>query len=272
MPLHYHSLHPEQTQTIVFLHAAGVAGWMWQPVVDLLPDFHCLLPDLPAQGRSAKVGPFSMQLATDDVIALIRERAYGGKAIVVGLSEGAQAAVQMLATAPQVIERALISSALLLPLPGMRWMGSPGLLRWMYRISVPPFRNNAWWMRLNMKYAAAVPDEYFPHYREEFQRMTESRFVDLMLANQRFRLPENLGDVPTPTLAVAGVREYKAMKESARLLADALPNGRAVLVDLGRDSSLGVEHNWAMNAPALFAGTLRKFIQGEALPGVVRAR
>ena len=35
------------TPTIVFLHGGGGAGWMWQPQIDQLSDFHCLVPDLP---------------------------------------------------------------------------------------------------------------------------------------------------------------------------------------------------------------------------------
>jgi hypothetical protein len=65
--------------------------------------------------------------------------------------------------------------------------------------------------------------------------MSESQFVNLMLANQRFRLP----------------------------------NARAMQLDLGKGSSLQKQHNWAMTAPALFAQTVRAFIEGTALPNVL---
>lgn len=38
-------------ETIVFLHGGNVAGWMWQPQVELLPDRHLLTPDLPGYGE-----------------------------------------------------------------------------------------------------------------------------------------------------------------------------------------------------------------------------
>lgn len=138
--LYVRSSGPAGAPVIVFLHGGGSSSWMWQPVIDLLPQYHCLAPDLPEHGQSRAVGPFSMELAADKVTDIIR--ANGGRAVVVGLSEGAQVLVQLLASAPELVERAFISSALLRPLPGMGWFSSPGLIRWMYRLSVTPFQNN----------------------------------------------------------------------------------------------------------------------------------
>jgi len=265
--LKYHSSGSETAQTILFLHGGGVARWMWDPVVARLQDFHCLAPDLPEHGDSMEIRPFTMQLAAKQAIELVREAAHGGKAVIVGLSEGAQVVVQMLATSPEVFERALVSSALLLPMPSYyRWFYSPGLLAWAFRLSIPPFRKNEWWMRLNMKYSAAIPEAYFPRYRANFQIMNESQFVDIIMENQKFRLPGNLGTVAVPTLVVAGQHEYPVVKESARQLAKSLPNAQAVIIDLGKGASMAKEHNWAMNAPDLFAQTVRCFIEGRELP------
>jgi pimeloyl-ACP methyl ester carboxylesterase len=210
-----------------------------------------------------------MELAASQAAELVGERAHGSQAVVVGLSEGAQVVVQMLATAPEVIDKAIVSSALLLPIPATRLLSAPWVLAWMFRLSIPPFRKNEWWIRLNMRYSAAIPEEFFPQYKANFQSMNESQFVHLMLANQRFHLPENLDKAASPTLVIAGKREYTAMKESARQLAAALPNAKAMLLDLGSGASMAKEHNWAMNAPGLFAQTVRNFIEGRALPEVL---
>ncbi|RPI26882.1 MAG: alpha/beta hydrolase [Chloroflexota bacterium] len=267
--LKYQSSGSDVAKTILFLHGGGVAGWMWDPVVARMQDFHCLVPDMPEHGCSMDTRPFTMELAANQAAELVRERAHGGKAVIVGLSEGAQVTVQMLATAPELIERAVVSSALLLPMRGYGWLYSPRLLAWMFRLSVPPFRKNEWWMRLNMTYSAAIPEAYYPQYRTNFQVMNESQFVNLILANQQFRLPGNLGKVTIPTLAIAGKREYEVMKESARQLAASMSNAQAKLLDLGEGASMRTEHNWAMNAPDLFAQTIRNFITGSELPGVL---
>jgi len=264
--LEFQSTGDKTAPTILFLHGGGVAGWMWDPVVARMQDFHCLVPDLPEHGNSMAVKPFTMELAANQVIDLIPEQAPTGKAVVVGLSEGAQVVVQMLAMAPEIMEKALVSSALLLPMPGSRFLYSPALLAWMFRLSIPPFRHNEWWMRLNMQRAAAIPDEFFPQYKANFQIINESQFVNLMVANQQFRLPANLGKVSVPTLVIAGKHEYAIMHASVRLLARTLPNAYARLVDLGKGANMAKEHNWAMNAPDLFAQTLRNFIRGSELP------
>src|SRR5665648_601732 len=178
---------PENAPTIVFLHGGGAGGWMWQPVIKYLPEYHCLAPDQPEHGKNRHIAPFSIELAADKVAELIRRQAHGGRACLVGLSEGAQITVQLLASAPQLIEKAVVSSALLQPIPGLGWFTKPALLAWSYRFSVPPFKNNDWWIRLNMKYAAGVPVEFYPSFKNDFKEITESEFVNLMVANQRYR-------------------------------------------------------------------------------------
>lgn len=268
--LHFQAYGPDDAASIVFLHGGGVSGFMWQPVIDLLPEYHCLAPDLPEHGGSQDVGPFSMQLAAEQVAELIREQAHGGKCHLVGLSEGGQVAVQLLAVTPGLVERAMVSSALLLPLTGLRWVMSPGVLAWTYRLSVAPFKRSDWWIRINMKYSASVPEQLFPQFKQSFITMSESAFVNLMLANQRFRLPAGLEEADVPTLIVVGHKEYTAMHRSARELAQALPQAKAVELNLGRSASLAREHNWALTVPELFAETVRAWIEDQPLPPELR--
>ena len=267
--LFFKSFHDEAKSTLVFLHGGGVAGWMWQPVVDRLTEFHCLVPDLPEHGGSMQVKPFSMRLAAEKTAAVIREQAHGGKAVVIGLSEGAQIAVQMLATCPEVMEKAMVSSALLLPMPGAKMYSSPGLISALFKMSVPPFRNNDWWIKLNMKHAAGIPDEFYPQFKANFQEMPESQFVNLMVANQTFRTPAGIENAKVPALIVCGSHEYKAMKDSARALGASLSSSQVYQIDLGQGSSLASEHNWAMTAPQAFADTVRNWLDGQPLPEVL---
>jgi hypothetical protein len=65
---------------------------------------------------------------------------------------------------------------------------------------------------------------------------------------------------------VTGSKEYSQMKESARDLLKVLPNAKGILVDLGGNSSLAQEHNWALTAPELFTQTIAAFIEGRELP------
>ncbi len=74
-PLAFKEFHTEKPISILFLHGGGVAGWMWQPVVNLLSEFHCIVADLPEHGESAAVGPFSMVLAAEKCAELIQHPA-----------------------------------------------------------------------------------------------------------------------------------------------------------------------------------------------------
>lgn len=266
MPLHVAEHGREDAPTIVLLHGGGGAGWMWRPQVEALSsEYRLIVPDLPEQGESTDAGPFSMKSAAAQVAALIRERVPAGLAHVVGLSEGAQVALQLLADAPEVVDHAVLSSALVRPLPG-GGLNSEGVLRWSYRTSIAPFRSNAWWIRLNMRHAAGVPHAYYEDFARSFATLTEDGFVHLMAANQAFRLPEGLAAASAPTLVVAGQHEYRAMKASVADIVAALPNARAAEVRYSPKRPLAEEHNWNMVEPELFTSMVRAWIRDEPLP------
>ena len=265
--LYFEEAGGEQAPSIVFLHGGGIAGWMWRHQVEFFKDrYHCLVPDLPEQGQSAAVGPFSVESAADLIAELILSRAHGGKAHVVGLSEGAQIVVSLLSRHPEVIDHAVSSSAILRPMPMQKILYSHNLFVMSYRWFVAPFKNNDWWIRLNMHSAAGVGDEFYTEFKRSFQETTQSGFVNLMDSSLNFRLPEHLEKANVPVLVVAGKLEYSQMIQSARDLLAVLPHAQGVLVSLGQGSSLAKEHNWAMTAPALFNATVKAWIEDQPLP------
>ena len=160
-PLHFSTHGDSDAPAIALLHGGGVGGWMWKPVIAHLSGFRILVPDLPEQSHSENVGPFSMQLAAQKVAELIRANTPNGRAHVAGLSAGAQTLVRLLADFPDTVERAFVSSAIMLPIPGLGWMSSPTVFAATYQSSIGPFENWDWWMRINMKYSAGLGDEFF---------------------------------------------------------------------------------------------------------------
>ncbi|HVO41263.1 MAG TPA: alpha/beta hydrolase [Aggregatilineales bacterium] len=255
--------------TIVFLHGGGGAGWMWQPQIERFQDYHCLVPDLPEHGRSMEVKLGSAADAAVHIADLIRERTREGRAHVVGLSLGAQVLTALLASAPEVVDHAVINSALVRPLPGA-WMYTPALLAWTFRLTVAPLKWSDGWTRINMNYAAGVPEKYFPQFRQDFRAATATSFGDVMAANQNFRLPQGLDRVTARVLVLVGNRELAAMKESARDLAAAIPHARGGLVVHEAKFSTAQEHNWNLNAPELFTATVRAWIEDKPLPSAVK--
>ena len=248
---------PAEAPTVILLHGGGAAGWTWRPAVERLPEFHCLVPDLPDHGGSIPAaGPFSMSAAVDVVVDLIRLRAHGGRAHIAGLSLGAQLIVALLARAPEIVDRALVSGALVHPLPGSRWLR--GLLDLTARAYMP-FRNIDGLVRANA-WSYGIPSAHLDAFRQDTRLLTADSFRRIMAANLLFRVPENLSAVSTPTLVLVGEREYGMMRRSARDLAAALPHGRAAIVQ-------NAPHNWPLQEPDLFAQTLRAWIHSSPLPG-----
>ncbi len=265
MALYVYEQGPEDTPSIVFLHGGGGGNWMWQPQFEALPEFHILAPDLPEHGRSAQFKPFSIHDSVDCVAELIRNRAHQDKAHLVGLSEGAQVTLALLALHPDLVDHAIVSSALVRPIPGASLM-SPALIASSVKWFVEPFKNVDWWIRINMKYSAGVPEKYFPQFKNDFQNLTGESFAHVMVENQRFRLPDGLERVNVPTLVVAGKGEYSVMRHSVRDIATAMPNAKGFLVDHPKKLSLAEEHNWNLTAPDMFTQMVRAWITGQTLP------
>ncbi len=253
------------TQTIVWLPGGGVGGWMWAPQLKHFTDYHCLVLDLPGSGKAVNESVVSIEHCAAQVADVIRSRAHSGKAHVVGLSLGAQTTVALLALAPELVDHAVITGTLVRPIPGGSLM-KPGLIRFLYRYTAAPFQKLDWWARLNMKYSAGMPDSYFPQFRDEFRAMTEDSFLEVLLANQAFRLPAGLDRVTSPVLVLAGQKERRVVRESARDLVAALPHAQGYVVSQPSGYSVAQSHNWSLNLPELFNATVRAWITDTPLP------
>lgn len=267
MSLYLEEYGRENKETILLLHGGGAGAWMWKKVIPLLSDFHCLVPDLPEHDHNADVKPFTFSKTSELMMEIISEKAHGGRPHLVGLSLGAQLGVQMLSDYPEIIRSAFLSSPMLKPVFGSN-LGflNENVLRWSHRIFMKPLKNWDWWIQLNMKYSAGIPQEFFPDFKRVFQTMDENAFTRIMTAGMVFRLPPGLEQVTTRTLVTVGSREYRTMKESAKLLAAALPNARAYIVSTERQHNLAESHNWALSTPDLFATCLKAWIAGSQLP------
>ena len=92
MDLFFKEYGADHEQTIVLLHGGGGAGWMWQPQIERLTDYHLLVPDLPEHGQSRAIQPFTFPDAAAQVAELIEAKAHGGtrtcRRIVAGRANG----------------------------------------------------------------------------------------------------------------------------------------------------------------------------------------
>ncbi|MHB1293891.1 MAG: alpha/beta fold hydrolase [Anaerolineae bacterium] len=248
MSLHVHTSGDPAAPAILWLHGAGLSGRMWQPQFERLPDYHCLAPDLPEHGRSAGEGPLTLEDAVRRMAHLIAERAAGGRAHVVGLSFGGVVAQALMVAAPERVDHAVLSgtatrlSRLLLAVqalnePILRLLSPEALAR-----------------LLAIQFG--IPPSYRQMLRGEMAAFTPAAFGRVNATYGQIETPRTPG---IPTLVLVGQKETWAARRMARTLARTIPGAVGALVP-------GVGHAWNLQAPDLFAATVRAWVEDASLP------
>jgi pimeloyl-ACP methyl ester carboxylesterase len=198
-----------------------------------------------------------MRFAAKEVKNLIQERS-GGNAHIVGISLGAQVAVQILATTPEIVQSAFLSGCSLRPIPGLGNRILLTLIFGLYR----PFQNIPWMVRANAR-QFGVPKTFEASFVDDTRSLSPTMLARVVSASQTFRLPTGIKGVNTPTLITVGEKELGTIKRSARDLVANLPNARAYEVG-------GQNHAWTISNPRLCASVIRAFINGTSIPNGVR--
>ncbi len=85
---------------------------MWDKQIQHFSKFHCIVPELIDDDMH-----FSIEECARKLLKIIEEKAQGKHVTVVGFSLGAQIIVKMLSLNAQLIDNAIINSALVIPSP-----------------------------------------------------------------------------------------------------------------------------------------------------------
>ena len=241
---------PVGAPTVVFLHGGEHSGRSWQPVVDRMPQYRCLVPDLPQHGQSPRGGRFEIRAAAAAVAELIRSRAGAGPVHLAGYSLGAQVGLQMMATEPKLIDRAVLCSPILGAMPLIK-LTAP-LLGLVARVSrfVTIQRGGR-----QVKISAADIEAG----REQVLLMTGRQVAPVVVATASFTLPEGLDQSDSPALILTGAEELPLIRRSAATLAQQMRNGVVA-------TAIGKRHDWPVRYPDLLAGTIDGWLSGTDLP------
>jgi pimeloyl-ACP methyl ester carboxylesterase len=250
---------PMRAPAIVFLHGGRTSGWSWEPVVEQLPGYRCLAPDLPGFGASARHGPFGIGRAADAVAELIRSRVDSRRASVVGFSLGAQVAVHLLATEPDLIDRAVLCGTFVNPLPYPRLtLHAAGLLA---RNPISRWTLRRRWSARRM----GVPAASLEMYRADMRLAAGDQLDRIVSESAGFGVPTGLAASRAPALFVTGSREPMPVRRSGAVLARRMPGGTEAV-------ALGLRHDWPMRRPGLCARTVAGWVSGASLPEEIVVR
>ncbi|MCE1255339.1 MAG: alpha/beta hydrolase [Anaerolineae bacterium] len=232
---------------ILFLHGSPLSGRMWQPQLENLRDFHCLAPDLPGHGLSASIKPPEMRDLVKELADLIRRTSPTDKAHVVGLSYGGVVTQALMTSAPEVVDRVILSGTAtrlnklliiiqLLNIPVLRLLKPAQLAQIMRK-----------------QFGETLAYEGF---EEDLERLSRDAFSQVAWSYADIVMPSAC---QSPTLVAVGEKETTVARKAALDLCRGIPQSRGVLVPDGT-------HVWNLQFPDLFSEMVRAWFTEQALP------
>lgn len=251
MELHYQEYGDTTAPLMVFLHGGGVSGWMWDKQVHYFTQYHCLVPDLPGHGKSIAI-PFSIKDSAERIITIIEEKSNGKKVILVGFSLGAQIIVQILSSKPDIVDYAIINSALVRPMTYAKKWIQPTI-----KLSVPLIKKR-WFAKLQAK-TLYVGEDYFEKYYDESSQMTADTLTRVLEENMSFSIPANFKKTTTNILVTVGEQEKSIMKKSANDIVKANQKSKGILIP-------NMGHGVSMAMPDFFNQMVETWINEEEVP------
>ncbi|PEA54270.1 alpha/beta hydrolase [Bacillus pseudomycoides] len=223
MALHYQEYGDKSASLMLFLHGGGVSSWMWDKQIQYFTHYHCIVPDLPEHGLNNYEIIFSIKGSAEELIKLIEEKARGKKIILIGFSLGAQVIIQMLSMKPDLIDFAIINSALVRSISYFKKLVQPSI-----RLSFPLIKNRLF-SKLQAK-TLYVSEDYFEKYYEESCQMKPDTLVRVLEENMSFEIPKDFRKANGKILVTVGEREKTVMKKSAKDIVETNSNCIGVII------------------------------------------
>ena len=221
--------------TMVLLHGGGLSWWNYREVAKRLAErYHVVLPVL--DGHADSDAPFTT--IEDNAARLIScfDALFGGQVLAIGgLSLGGQIAVEMLSQRKDICRYALIESALVKPskltaaMIGPTFGMSYGLVR------------QKWFAKLQADYLG-IPRELFDDYFRDTCAIGKADMIAFLKANSLYTIQPGLSETTAKTKIVAGAKEPKSIRDSAKLLREAIPGSRMEILPGLRHGDLSINH------------------------------
>jgi pimeloyl-ACP methyl ester carboxylesterase len=245
----------KDAETIIFLHAGGISGWMWDEQLDFFHKYHCIVPDLPEHGMSADVKPFTIDNAAELLVEIIKEHSNNQRAHLVGISLGSQIILQILSKAPEMVESAFISGTLI------RDNNDDGVLLKLLDKTLKvyqPVKNSDFFIKANMR-MYNMPKSFFKQFKQSIAMVSDDSLERILTENMKFNLPHGLEDLDVPVMVVVGEKDYRIIKKSAIKIVEEIPGSKSAM-------AFNVGHLWNLESPELFNQMLATWLSDREPP------
>ena len=241
-------------ETIIFLHAGGISGWMWDEQLEFFHNYHCIVPDLPEHGMGADVKPFTIKGTAELLMGIIKEHTNNQRAHLVGISLGSQIILQLLSKAPEMVESAFISGALI------RGNDDEVLLKLLDKTLklYQPVKNSDFFIKANMR-MYNMPKCFFKQYKQSIALVSDYSLERILTENLKFKLPDGLEKLNVPVMVMVGEKDYRIIKKSAIHIVEKLPRAESAMV-------CNVGHLWNLESPELFNQVLFTWLSDKEPP------
>ena len=235
------------TDVIMLLHGGGLSWWNYREVAELLAEqYHVVLPVL--DGHADSDAPFTT--IEDNAARLISyiDAHFGGQVLAIGgLSLGGQIAVEMLSQRKDICRYALLESALAKPskltaaMIGPTFGMSYGLIK------------QKWFAKLQADHLG-IPKPLFDDYFRDTCAIGKADMIAFLKANSLYTIKPSLCETTAKTKIVAGAKEQKSIRDSAKLLREAIPGSRMEILP-------GLRHgDLSLNEPEQYVEILSDMI------------
>ncbi|SPO01971.1 uncharacterized protein DNG_04644 [Cephalotrichum gorgonifer] len=249
--LFFESHNEDKQETIILLHGLLSSHKEYDSVIPHLGAYHILAVDLNGHSGSAAIKPTTTSSSAENVAALIRARAKGGAAHVVGLSFGGFVGLVLAGRHPDLVRSLFVTGAA--PFEGLyKWMAErPSVIWYSMRalLGMPVWLY--WWLAeaKGMKKNDGL-------YADMQKNLTWENVKDCYTSILSLSF-EDVGKIEVRVLGVAGDKDDDL--GSTRKMGEVLRDGRAVVVR-------GAVHAWDLQFPELFARGVLAWVREEELP------
>ena len=235
----------QNPDVVMLLHGGGLSWWTYREVAKRLAErYHVVLPVL--DGHADSGAPFTS--IEDNAARLISyiDAHFGGQVLAIGgLSLGGQIVVEMLSQRKNICRYALLESTQVKPskltaaMIGPAFGMSYGLVK------------QEWFAKLQAAYLG-IPRELFDDYFRDTCAIGKADMIAFLKANSLYTIKPSLSETTAKTKIVAGAKEQKSIRDSAKLLREAIPGSRMEILP-------GLRHgDLSLNEPERYVKMLKE--------------